>query len=404
MGGGYSPKFDPTTGTKILPYRVISSDSHVGEPDDVFTSRVDKKFRDRAIHLETASDGAPWYFCDGRPIWSLAEAGGQAGFKFDPDPKVKAQISGGVGLTFDDVRPGAYDPDARMKDMEIDGIAKEVIYPTVGLVFWQSIVASDLLTAHCRAYNDYIGEFCATHPDKLYGLGTLNLDSIEEAVAELKRCQKMGLVGAMIPSGAPEARPYTLPEYDPLWATAQDLGMPLSWHIGSLRTTPELGAIVVAEKTAGKEPDWLHLYNVWEFSKSMSQVIFGGVFERFPSLQIGCVEVGVSWAVPVLRHFDTTYQDTIAPRNGPNKFKNAMIPSDFWRRNMFIGYQEDELGIQLRNELGVDTIQWGSDYPHLESTFPRSLDVIEENLRDCTATDRAKIAGANCARVFHLDD
>ena len=136
------------------------------------------------------------------------------------------------------MRPGAYDPDARMKDMEIDGIAKEVIYPTVGLVFWQSIVASDLLTAHCRAYNDYIGEFCATHPDKLYGLGTLNLDNIDEAVAELKRCHKLGLVGAMIPSGAPEARPYTLPEYDPIWATAQDLGMPLSWHIGTHRTTP----------------------------------------------------------------------------------------------------------------------------------------------------------------------
>ena len=135
---------------------------------------------------------------------------------------------------------------------------------------------------------------------------------------------------------------------------------------------------------------------------NVTDLIFNGVFERFPKLQIGCVEQQVSWAPHLVDRMDYNYKQRSGGMMGM-RFKNDMLPSDFFRRNVFIGFQEDALGVQLRDYIGVETLQWGSDYPHEESTFPRSRETLEEILSGCTEEEKALIAGGNAARIYRLD-
>ena len=200
----------------------------------------------------------------------------------------------------------------------------------------------------------------------------------------------------MIPVTPPEKRPYRSPEYEPLWAAAQDLGMPLSLHIGTGRPGPDdlLGDIDTYDAN--------YLSNVDHFVRmSLGSIIFAGIFERFPKLQVGSVEHEVSWVPHFLDRMDYNYAQR-AFVFSPYRFKEDAFPSDFFHNNVFVGFQEDPLAIKDRYLIGVDNMQWGADYPHAESTFPRSRQILEEILADCNEDEKAKIAGGNAARIYNL--
>ena len=127
----------------------------------------------------------------------------------------------------EEVPLGGYIPEEHIKDMDLDGVDVSIVYPTVGL-FLYGVPDSELLTTNCGIYNDWVGEFCSAIPKRLKGIAMLNVDDVGEAAKELERCAKMGFVGAMITVYPPEERSYDKPEYEPLWAAAQGLGMPLS--------------------------------------------------------------------------------------------------------------------------------------------------------------------------------
>ena len=134
---------------------------------------------------------------------------------------------------------------------------------------------------------------------------------------------------------------------------------------------------------------------------SMCDMIFSGVFERHPRLTLAIVEFELSWAPNVLTSMDYTYRE----RHGEAlyRFKDGLVPSDFFRRNVVLSFQEDAIGIRLRDVIGVDNMMWGSDYPHSESTFPQSRQILAEILEGVPADEQAKIAGATTARVYHFD-
>ena len=139
---------------------------------------------------------------------------------------------------FENVRPGGYIPEEHVKDMDIDGIDMSIIYPSLGLMLYR-VVDSELLTAIFKAYNDWMADFCSASPKRLKGIAMLNIDNVRVGVKELERCANMGFVGAMITDIPTESRRYFLPEYDVLWAAAQDLEMPLSLH-GATNREPTL--------------------------------------------------------------------------------------------------------------------------------------------------------------------
>ena len=199
----------------------------------------------------------------------------------------------------------------------------------------------------------------------------------------------------MITVYPPEDMPYDRPEYEPLWAAAQDLDIPLSLHMVTGRTGQQ--------ETRVDTMSAAYLINMDHWVRmSITHIIFSGVFERYPKLQVGAVEHELSWIPYYLSQSDYTYTQR-PPGEGWHRFKGDMLPSDFFHQNVFVSFQEDSMGIRDRHVIGVDNLLWGSDYPHVESTFPRSREILAEILSDCTEEEKAKIVGGNAARIYRLD-
>ena len=370
-------------------FRIISSDDHVVEPQDLWTSRLGSEYKDRAPQIVRTEDGTDWWYMDDRRMTTVT-TGTQAGVRIDDPDR----------LTFDgvyeDIRPGGYVPDDRIKDMDIDGVDVSVIYTTVGLALFSNVQDVDFLTALFGTYNDWLAEFCSAYPRRLKGIALLNVDDLESCIKEMERCAKLGFIGGMISVYPAEPRSYNSPEYEPLWAAAQDLDMPLSLHIGTNRpaTGQEFGDL--DQMTAAFQTNSDHWTRM-----SIAHMIFTGVFERYPKLMVGSIETELSWVPHFLDRLDYTYQQR-ARRDIWYRFKEAMLPSHYYHRNIFLSFQEDSLGIRLRDIIGVDKLQWGSDYPHHESTWPYSRMILDEILADCTEDEKAKIAGGNATRLYHL--
>ena len=369
-------------------YRIISSDSHILELPDLWTSRMEPEFRDRAPHVVRQEDG-DWWYTEGLKGQSFG-AGAQAGVRFEEPEKLSYRA------TIENVRPGAYIPEEHVKDMDADGIDVGLLYPNQGLNIY-SVQDGELLSAIFRTYNDWLAEFCKPFPRRLKGIAMLNVDDVPSSVKEMERCAKMGLAGAMITVDPPNTRSYDSPDYEPLWAAAQDLGVPLSLHVGTNRAGP------------GQEFEHLEdikaafMVNVDHWVRmSLAFMIFSGVFERHPKLQVVAVEHELVWVAHFLDRLDYAYTQR-PPGDAWYRWEGDMLPSDYFHRNVSLGFQEDAVGLRLRDIIGVDNLLWGSDYPHFESTFPRSRQILDEILVDCTDEEKVKIAGGNTARVYHLD-
>ena len=363
-------------------YCIISSDSHIVEPPDLWFDRIDRKFADRAPRLLEEEDG-DWWYIEGEKFESIGE-NTQVGLRFT-NPEALSSVE-----RFANVRPGGYIPDEFVKDLAIDGIAGAVVYPSEGLSLFR-VEDSELVSAIFRTYNDWIAEFCSSYPDKIKGLAMINLDDVQEGVRELERSHNLGLVGAMITVYPLENRPYDLAEYESLWSTAEELEMPLSLHL----FTNRFGS---TGETLGQHEFTISDYWV---RVSLAKIIYSGVFERYPRLKVGAVEHELSWAPYFIEQLDFAYTQR-AQRTSWHRFKDDMLPSSFFRRNVFLSFQEDARGIRDREFIGIDNLMWGSDYPHEESTFPRSMEFLEKILKDVPQKDQEKIVGGNAARIYQF--
>jgi len=366
--------------------RIFSSDSHVVEPRDLWEKRIDHQFRERGPRLVREGDNDQW-ICDGMRFGAIG-INQQAGLRFEHPEKLT------VEGTMSTVPLGGLDPHEHVKDMETDGVSGAVLYPSQGLTIYR-VPASDVLSAALRTYNDYLAEFCSPYPNQLKGIAMINLDDVEEGVRELGRAAKIELAGAMI--SVNPILPYDHPAYERFWATAQDLDMPLSLHVATARWKPGMDVTSFALQAAADFPN-----REYEPRQCVYGMIFAGVFERYPNLRVGVVEYEVSWAPYFLARMDEFYKQRAVGVHG-RRFAEGQLPSDVFRSNIFIGFQEDALGIQMRYHIGVDNLLWGSDYPHAESTFPRSKQILQQTLDGVPDDEKAKIAGGNTARLYHFD-
>ena len=373
-------------------YKLISADSHIVEPPDMYTNRIEPKFRDRAPRMERRKTPAGREFdawmLDGMQVGTLG-AVMQAGQRFE-DP---SQIDF-LGV-WEDVRKGAYDAQSMITENEEDGVWGSCLQPSQGL-FWYRVPDSQLLSELCRVYNDWITDFCKPNPERLKGIAMLNVDDVDEACQELERSKQLGLVGAFIPVSPLPDKPYRHPIYDRLWWTAQDLDIPLLLHIA----TPRCGVpgneftINSSDMTgAGRSTtDYWVRY-------SLGAMVFAGVFDRYPRLKVGSVEHETMWIPHWLQQMDFTYRERPVFTKGW-KSREGMLPSDYWRRNMFVEFMEDDLGVQIRDRIGVDNMLWGSDFPHAESTWPQSKQFLDRIFAGVPEEDRRKITADNAAKLF----
>ena len=366
---------------------MISSDSHIVEPPDLFTERMDRRWLAQAPRVIDDEGVDVWVVGEYRAVPAINPS--RAGDRFDEE-SIRRQR-----MRFDrDVRPGAYNPAEWLRDNEADGVWGGVLFPSMSLVFY-GIESSELLSAVCRTYTDWAIEFASASPKRLKAVAMINLDDIGEAVRELERSRDRGASGALIPVSPPAARRYDRPEYEPFWAAAEDLQVPLSMHVATNRTPEEWKAMFDLSQHISAPDYWVRV--------ALGDLILSGVFDRHPNLRVGSVEHEAGWAAYFVRRMDHLYRDSIDFAPSRTRFRNAALPSDFFQRNVFVSFCEDDVAIRNREIIGLGALMWGNDYPHGESTFPRSREIVGKQLADVPEAEQHKLTFSNVAALYGFE-
>jgi predicted TIM-barrel fold metal-dependent hydrolase len=364
-------------------YKIISADDHVQEPTDTWQVRVPAKLRDRAPKVLNVDGGDVWIL-EGKILARLG-TGVAAGKEFK-DYRLE-------GETYQSIRPGAFDPHERIKDMDLDGVDAQVLFPNAFWIF--GVADSELQFACIRAYNDFIAEFCGVDPRRLIGIGLVPTDDVQEAIREAQRVARLGLRGLLLPT-FPGGEPLNSEIYNPFWSAAQDLNLPIHLHFAV--NDPRNVLFHHQQHLRGMSPALL-LINTTGNMEALARLIFGGVMELFPKLKFVSVEGNIGWLPFFLQRADTVYKR----HKYWTRLELPMPPSEYFHRQVYATFIEDHVGIEVRDLIGVDRIMWSSDYPHADTTWPHSLTYIGETMAGVPEEDRRKITGGNAARLYGLD-
>jgi predicted TIM-barrel fold metal-dependent hydrolase len=363
-----------------LGFPVYSADSHVIEPPDLWTERIDAGFRHWAPRVVRSEETDLWVVGDGVRM-AVVGIQAQAGRRYETGPDRERITKQGF---YRDI--GTLDPDRYVRDLDVDGVSGALLFPSNAHQAYRC-VSGDLLAAIARAYNGWALEFCRAHPDRLKAVAMLDVGDVPAAAAELARAVAAGAPAGLIPVLPAPGRRYDQAGYDPLWRAAVDLGVPLVMHVGG------------NQAVLGREPtiDLIrHATKDVHVQASLATMVLSGVFARHPGLRVGAVEFGASWAAYLGQQLDRAY----AVGRGPRALPPGELPSDHLRRNVFLSFQEDRAAMLWRRVIGVRNLLWGNDYPHAESTFPRSIEILGRDLRGVAPDDASRIVGGNAARMF----
>ncbi len=382
----------PFQDAAAIDYPIVDADSHVNEPPDLWTQRLAKKFRERAPHVEHTPDGDVWVFDQGRHKWpiGLTAVAGLSFFDYKP-----------IGISYESMRPGSFDTEARLADMDADGIWAQVLYPSVTLRGARIYSDErDLQVACVRAYNEWLLEFCAGSGGRLIGQAILPSTGLDDAVAELEWAMEHGHRGGVI-SSFPNGSLDPKPEDDRFWALAQEAGYPIAVHIGSF---------VRGELRGRKGGGWssLAFVGMAALTKAGGQtlpvvcdILFSGIFQRFPGLKIVLVEANVGWIPTLLEQSDDMFRRYRWYTGAVHEQKE--MPSDIFHRNFWATFMIDTVGMDLRHRMNVDHLMWSTDYPHSGTDWPDSRLTIERVFRGVPADQVKKMLHSNCVALYGLD-
>jgi predicted TIM-barrel fold metal-dependent hydrolase len=293
-------------------------------------------------------------------------------------------------------RPGAHDPHERLKDMDIDGVDAEVLYTDIGAGAAFYDMPDDGWKDAFHAFNSAAIEFASVDPDRLLPVYLVPIADIAEAVKEVHRLAGEGARAVHLPLYPTEIgfAPYWDPVYDPLWAALSETGIPISQHVG---TNTYLNTIMAADPTPAKGI-FQSLPPIF-MAEVVGSWIVPGTFVRFPDLRVVLVEAGLGWIPYYLGRLDLMNE-----RHGWREHYDMLPepPSHYWRQNMVATFEEDEFGVGVRHEIGVETLMWATDYPHPDSTWPHSQDVISTHFADVPIEEARLMVGGNAARIYGL--
>lgn len=363
----------------------ISADSHVVEPPEVFAG-LEERFGDQApkvIHHPEYGDilsipGQPL-----RPNFGVGRLGIAGHYANDP-ATMELIRQGYAGM-----RPGVLDPVKRLDDQALDGIDAEILYPSLMFGIYR-FPNRDVVTATFKNFNDWIANYCSQAPGRLFPLACIPLYDVDVGIAELERVAKLGHKGGCIPCVPPADKPYSDPYYDRFWAAAQDLRMPLEMHIFTT-ANPNHGL-----------PNWGPILNYALAQAGIAAVIgdliCGGVCARFPGLRFVPTEWETGWVGHFLQRLDWALLRE--PSAAAEEVREK--PSEYFHRNFLMTFEDDRIGIMTREQIGVRNLMWGSDYPHHDSIFPRSQEVLDDIFAGVPDEERYRITAANCCELYGL--
>ena len=378
-----------------MAHGIVSADSHVMEPADLWKTRLDAALRDRAPEVVRNPDPEGPAFllvAEGAPPFPVAAsfAAGRGG----------EELAEFLGRGYEAARPSGWDPVERIADQELDGIDAELLYPSLGMSIF-SVPDPELQRACFRVYNDWLAEYCSHEPRRLYGVGLISLESLEHATGDLERVAAQGMRGAMIWGATPEDRSYRDRAYDPFWQAASEHGLPVSLHIATRRRLGQRSQDFVSGPGGKRQVDPAISFTtmVHEIQESLAILVFGGVLERFPELRIVSAENGIGWLLPMMHRMDHGFEKYSAVQ--PEKL--SMKPSDYVRRQVWATFQDDPVGLQTHARFGAHNYMWASDFPHSDSTFPDSHGWIDRNFEGIPDAVRARVVRDNAVELYGMD-
>ena len=373
--------------------RFIDPDLHVFEPKDLWQRYIAPKYRDQApigtdnfiMDQNVMHDGK--YICRG-------------GLPPMVEELVHDSLAHhGRGAEFKDFIRRGFDSSVQIAAMDAEGIDMAVMFPTRGFYALGKEYDDDgLAAAIARAYNDWMVEFCALDPSRMFAVGLIAPQSVEFAIDEVKRMtNELGFKGVYLRPNPVRRRNWNNPAYDPLWREIERAGLPVTFHEGWPHQLPA----AAAERFDGRFEDlWLTehvLCHPIEMMYAATCMIMGGVLERFPGLKVAFLEANCSWAPFLLWRMDEHFEH----RESYAKKHFSKLPSEYFRRQCFVAIEADELlGVQAARDIGTDTVVFSTDFPHEDSRWPHAKEAFLKLPFDDAA--RQKILWDNPARLYAL--
>ncbi|NQZ96333.1 MAG: amidohydrolase family protein [Myxococcales bacterium] len=386
---------------------IISSDCHAGALPTVYNEYMPAKFHaaSDAWWLRFAREmmARAGTFFDQEAVDDYAEQADEGGGRMAAfSRQVDLDDDAIRGMLTDETSPfaprkGEWDASVRLEELEADGIAAEVIFPQMapfgaGLLQYRHEVDPEQNLEGNRAYNRWLADFCKTNPGRHAGVAIVNVDDIDVTVREVRSARENGLFGGvLIPTSTGDHPFYHHPRYEPLWAVCEELDMPVQSHSG---WSPDYGDMECATAMYISEVDmWAH--------RPFTALLWSGAFERHPNLKYVLTETGCSWILETLRLLEFKSANPI--------FKHftkdlSLSPTEYFQRQCYIGasFMPDHEG-RDRHRIGLDKLMWGSDYPHLEGTWPNTMDALRKTFAPYPEYEIRALLGANAAKVYGFD-
>ena len=364
-------------------YQLISADSHINEPPDLWTSRVRAQFKARAPRIERLEKGDAWIM-EGSP--TPINFGNNANGGLPPEQR-------SAWMRFDEIRRGGFDPRARLLEQAQDGVEAEVLYPTPRVS--HNVLANNAdveFHLDCiRAYNDWLSEYASHAPDRLIGIAMMPTTGVAHAIAELERASALPGIRGVLLGRYPNGGLAPMPEDEAFYARAAERRVPLHVHVALAAAPTDDDP---ERKKAGARGELRHL----DASLRTYEVILTGVFDRHPALDFVFAEVDCGWIPYSKEQFDNRFHR----RPKHDRLPIAHPPSFYFEHNIATTYVTDSFGIANRHAVGVERMMWSSDFPHGGTDWPHSRKQIEVDFAGVAAGEKQAILAGNAARIYGL--
>ena len=359
-------------------YKLISADSHINEPPDLWRDRVPAQYRERVPRIDHFERG---------DAWVMEGALDEINFGTNCCAGLPAEQRS-PWIRWEEVRAGGYDPKARIMEQDQDGVDAEILYPTPRVgnqVVWH-VSDPDFHLACIRAYNDWLSEYASHDPERLWAVALMPNIGTDVAIEELHRSLALPGVRGIMLGQYPHGGELMAGEDDAFWAAVQEAGVPISIHV----------AFATAAQGDSSRMRLTGATRFYDAPVRIQQFIDSGVFDRFPELRLVFVEVDSSWTPYLREQLDDRFLRTAPASRAPIK----RLPSEYFSDNILTTFITDPYAVPNRNYIGLTQMMWSSDYPHTGSDWPNSWKTINEYFDGVPEDEKHALLAGNALRLY----
>ncbi|MGH7823727.1 MAG: amidohydrolase family protein [Candidatus Binatia bacterium] len=390
-------------------FKLISADGHLNDPPAAW-ERVQKQYGDRAPKVVEDPPGMKglWLFAgDLKPApcsnpsvgFLVGKPEGVTGMQVDQlgdDTITRFRES----FRYED-HPASWEPAARLKEQDRDGVEAEVLFSSWTRTFY-SFTDGDFQRACFRSYNLWLHEFCTYNPKRLIGVPLVSVLNVETAVQDIHEYAKLGFKGVQLPSGFKEGAYYNS-EYEPIWNALEDTNLLAIVHSGSVQGGGSRRWFAKLN-SADEWPAFFQHQRQTMIKTVIGQMIFSGLFDRHPKLKVACTEFDAGWLAVIVQQVDYHYgpKKTAHGTTIDEELKLELPPSEYFKRNLWFTFMDDRAAALTTPIYGEDNFMWSSDYPHAACTTPYSQQIVERMCRGLDPAVKRNLGRENVNRLYDL--